>query len=235
MVQLGCDGWGELHGLLDPTTTATLTDALDALADAPVAADAPPATDDDGTVLPAVAQPPRSRAAQWAVALGRMAALALGSTSPDGTLRRARPLVHVIAPLSDLLPDGMAGDGVGSVTARLLLRRGNGRRRITRALTRTLAEDADLIPIFTDAHGIPAAIGDSYSPISPALRRAVLARDQGCRAPGCTAPAEHCDHRMFVPPGSVCRTRRDEHSSSCHPPRAGRPHGDRESGRDVPP
>lgn len=199
IVQLGFDGWGELHGLLDPTTTASITNALDALADAPVAPDAPPATDDDGRVLPAVAQPPRSRSAQWAIALGRMAALALGGANPDGTLGRARPLVHVIAPIADLLADEQSANGVGSMTARLLLRRGNGRRRITRALTRALADDANLVSIFTDEQGMPVAIGDSFSPITPALRRAVLARDQGCRAPGCSAPVEHCDVHHVIP------------------------------------
>jgi hypothetical protein len=114
-----------------------------------------------------------------------------------GAVRRARPRVLVIAPLADLLDDG--ADGVGGVTARLLWRRGTGRRRISRALVRHLADDADMVPVFTDDAGMPVAIGDSFDPIGPALRRAVIARDQGCRAPGCSAPAAHCDVHHIIP------------------------------------
>ncbi|HUG83981.1 MAG TPA: HNH endonuclease signature motif containing protein, partial [Euzebya sp.] len=149
------------------------------------------------TPLPAVAQPPRTRAAQWAEALERMAAMALGGTTTDGTPRRARPRVSIIAPLSDLVDSD--GTALGSVTARLLLRRGNGRRRISRALTRAIADDAELVAIFADDDGIPAAIGDCYAPITDAMRRAVAARDQGCRAPGCSTPIEHCDVHHVIP------------------------------------
>jgi hypothetical protein len=137
--------------------------------------------------------------------------------------RRARPRVLLLASLSDLLDLELDGDsGVGSVVSRLLLRRGSGRQRITRALVRSLTDDAEIVPIFTDNKGMPpldgsrlrtpldrnggvsaaqqiiVAIGDAYSPISPALRRAVIARNQGCRAPGCTAPALHCDVHHVV-------------------------------------
>ncbi|HUG83140.1 MAG TPA: DUF222 domain-containing protein, partial [Euzebya sp.] len=80
-IQLDFEGWGIPFGQLGPEVTASLSEALDLLADAPLAPDAPPASDDDGTPLPAVAQPPRTRAAQWAEALGRMAAMVLGGTS----------------------------------------------------------------------------------------------------------------------------------------------------------
>lgn len=209
VMQLGVDGWAEVHGTLSPVTAATVGEALDTAADVPVAPDAPPATDDDGKTLPVIARPPTSRAAQWAVALERICATYLSGTGTG----RARPRAYVIAPLADLLPDAAptarppgrtnddarVDDLVGSVTARLLLRRGNGRRRITRALLRSLADDAELIPVFTDDGDIPVAIGDRYSPITPAMRRAVTARDQACRAPGCSAPSAHCDVHHVIP------------------------------------
>jgi hypothetical protein len=89
--------------------------------------------------------------------------------------------------------------GVGSVASRLLLRRGSGRRRISRALVRHLAEDAELVPIFTDDDHLPVAVGDAHDPIPLAVRRALLARDQGCRAPGCATPAGWCDAHHVIP------------------------------------
>jgi hypothetical protein len=227
-VQLGLDGWAAVHGQLAPENAAALMAALDAAADDPVAAGAPPAADDDGRVLPPTARPARSRSAQWAEALGRIAAWFLGhgpaactcATARRGgphdpdcasltTTGRAKPRAMIITPFADLRPDGAHQgnrndlddlDGLlGSVTARLLWRRGTGRRRISRTLTRALVDDADLIALLTDGAGMPLAIGDCYAPITTAMRRAVAARDQGCRAPGCSAPAAHCDVHHVIP------------------------------------
>jgi hypothetical protein len=192
VVQLGFDGSSEIHGVLGPELTATVCEALDALADPPVAADAPPATDDDGRVLPAAARPPVSRSAQWAEALGRMAAIALG-----GSRTRARPSATVVIPIDALTSH--SPDGIASMTARLLPPRGSGRRRISRLLACTLADDADLVALFIDGDGMPVAIGDSTSPITTPQRRAVAARDQGCRAPGCSAPMAFCDIHHVIP------------------------------------
>jgi hypothetical protein len=193
VVQLGFDGSSEIHGVLGPELTTTVCEALDALADAPVAADASPATDDDGRRLPEAARPSTSRAAQWAEALGRMAAIALG-----GSRTRARPSATVVIPIGALI-DGDSAEGVASMTARLLLPRSSGRRRISRLLARTLADDADLVALFVDGDGMPVAIGDSTSPITTPQRRAVAARDQGCRAPGCSAPMAFCDIHHVIP------------------------------------
>lgn len=108
--------------------------------------------------------------------------------------------------------------GAGSVVAMMLLRRGTGRRRITRALTRRFAEDADLVALFTDDEGIPVAIGDRYSPISGSLHRAVLARDQGCRSPGCTTPAGHCDLHHVIPRHADESTSMDNLVAVCQAP-----------------
>lgn len=200
VLQPDFDGWGTIHGTLCPEVYAVTQSALDLVADDPVAADAPPPTDDDGTPLPKAARPNTSRGAQLAEALGRMATMILGGTDREGRWQRARPRATIIASLADLLPDDDAdADPTGSLTARLLLRRGNGRRRITRALTRTLSDDADLVALFTDDNGMPAAMGDSHHPITLAMRRAVTARDQGCRAPGCRTPASHCDVHHVIP------------------------------------
>ncbi|MGI9018421.1 MAG: DUF222 domain-containing protein, partial [Euzebya sp.] len=209
VLQPDFDGWTEIHGTLAPEVGATLGEALDAAADPPTSPDDPRPVDADGKVIPKSVRPVLSRAQQWAEALGRIAAAYLGGTSTQtggdgegggGLVRRARPRVILIARITDLLnTEDAETAGVGSVMSRLLLRRGSGRQRISRALVRSIADDAELISLFTDDADMPVAIGDAYSPITPALRRAVTARDQGCRAPGCSAPAAHCDVHHVIP------------------------------------
>jgi hypothetical protein len=51
---------------------------------------------------------------------------------------------------------------------------------------RRLACDASLVEIVEDEAGEPLNVGRKTRSIPPALRRALKARDQGCRFPGCT-------------------------------------------------
>lgn len=63
---------------------------------------------------------------------------------------------------------------------------------------RRLACDASIVHLFEDAHGNPLDVGRKTRAISPALRCALEARDQGCRFPGCThrrsVHAHHIKH-----------------------------------------
>ena len=54
---------------------------------------------------------------------------------------------------------------------------------------RRLACDASLTPIVVDERGDPLALGRTRRVVSPALRRALVARDRTCRWPGCDRPA----------------------------------------------
>ena len=56
---------------------------------------------------------------------------------------------------------------------------------------RRLACDASIVRIISDARGEPLDVGRRTRTIPPALRRALDARDKGCRYPGCT-------HRRYV-------------------------------------
>jgi hypothetical protein len=56
---------------------------------------------------------------------------------------------------------------------------------------RRLACDASLVRIIENANGEPLDIGRKTRSIPPAIRRALTARDRGCRFPGCT-------HTQFV-------------------------------------
>jgi Domain of unknown function (DUF222) len=62
---------------------------------------------------------------------------------------------------------------------------------------RRLACDAAIVPLLERA-GKPVGVGRKTRSIPPALRRALAARDGGCRFPGCTAhrfvDAHHIDH-----------------------------------------
>jgi hypothetical protein len=51
---------------------------------------------------------------------------------------------------------------------------------------RRLACDGALVGLVEDARGEPLDIGRKTRALSPALRRALAARDGGCRFPGCT-------------------------------------------------
>jgi hypothetical protein len=57
--------------------------------------------------------------------------------------------------------------------------------------SRRLACDAALVGLLEDAEGIPLSVGRQTRSIPPWLRRALQARDGGCRFPGCT-------HTRFV-------------------------------------
>ena len=69
---------------------------------------------------------------------------------------------------------------------------------ITPQAARRLACDAALTPMITDNLGAPIDVGRRTRTIPPALRRALVARDQGCTAPGCTRPARWTDAHHIV-------------------------------------
>lgn len=64
--------------------------------------------------------------------------------------------------------------------------------------TRRLACDASVVRIVEDADGMPLDVGRKTRSIPPAIQRALRARDQGCRFPGCTArhffEGHHVEH-----------------------------------------
>ncbi|HZV25564.1 MAG TPA: DUF222 domain-containing protein [Acidothermaceae bacterium] len=53
--------------------------------------------------------------------------------------------------------------------------------------------DANVIPIVLGSHGEPLDIGRLTRNIPNGMRRALVARDQGCAFPGCDRPASWCD------------------------------------------
>ena len=84
-----------------------------------------------------------------------------------------------------LHPGGVSAqvDGVGQVAPETL---------------RRLARDASLTRVVVDEEGTPLDVGRKPRTVPPAMRRALVARDRGCRFPGCTnhrwVDAHHIAH-----------------------------------------
>jgi hypothetical protein len=115
--------------------------------------------------------------ADGAVALAESA---LAGTPPS-TDRPVRPPVEVILHVEAATLEGRteAGDGLSAETCRRLLC------------------DAGVVPLVEDAAGRTIDVGRKTRTIPVALRRALHARDRGCRFPGCTnrrVDAHHLVH-----------------------------------------
>ena len=176
-------------GLADDETAAALTAALDAAADKPVADDED-ATDADGNPIPAAWRRSTARGAQLIEALRRIA------TAYQPGSAHGRTAMSVIVDLHTLTGTGNT-DGVGVVTPRVLWNLAGGRRATSTARIAMLACDSTRSPILLDGDTIVAA-GDAHTIISTAMRTALVARDQGCRFPGCTSPAVHADAHHII-------------------------------------
>jgi hypothetical protein len=167
------DGSGQLLADLGAESFTTVAHALETEADLPKA-DPPPGDRPDG--LPGLQREgPSTRSAQLGDALVRLASRALGA---EGGV--ALPTRFTVAVDLDRVTDRLAGLLEPALAAR-------PPRIVRRALDR-LACDAALDLVLTRGHRPLAA--KRYAPeLSAATRRAVLARDGGCRFPGCRAPA----------------------------------------------
>ncbi len=218
------DGWGDWFIHADPGLNAVLGEVMNAAADPPSKAADPHdhdnheghgdheghdgATDDDGAPIPADLQDRRSRSTQLAEGLYRALTEWLATPTPSSP---ARPRLSAVVDVRDLFDDPDLADaaadstdlaeGVTPVTPRLLWQMAGGSTRISAVTTRTWACDATLVPILTDGT-VVMATGRGTTPVSRAMRDAVITRDQHCRFPGCHAPARWTDiHHVIPRPG----------------------------------
>jgi hypothetical protein len=175
------DGTGSLYTDLDPESFATVTGRLQAEADTPLA---PPCPGNDADGLPGHTRDRPSRGRQLAEALVRIFA----RTGSDG--RGGAPVRFTVIVDADRVTDQAAGTIATAVASR-------PPRVVRRALAR-LACDATLDLVIRD--GVDLLAAKRYAPqVTAATRRAVEARDQGCRFPGCRAPAGWCDVHHVTP------------------------------------
>ncbi len=63
---------------------------------------------------------------------------------------------------------------------------------------RRIACDAGVIPVVLGSNSEPLDVGREHRLVTPAIRRALIARDQGCIIPGCDAPPGHCDAHHVI-------------------------------------
>ncbi|MEX1162499.1 MAG: hypothetical protein WEB03_02860, partial [Nitriliruptor sp.] len=167
------DGSGTGYGEFGPESFTAITGALAAEADAPRAR--PCAGDQHGPD-----EPVPSRAQQLAAALVRLCTRRPGDASAGGST----PVRFSVVVDLDRITNAAAGHIATGV-------RGRPPRIVRRALDR-LACDAALDVVVRDGADLLAA--QRYAPeVTAATRRAVAARDGGCRFPGCTAPLRWCD------------------------------------------
>lgn len=65
-------------------------------------------------------------------------------------------------------------------------------------LARTIACDASVMRVMLGGRSEPLDVGRRTPVVPPALRRAVIVRDRGCRFPGCDRPHTWCDAHHVV-------------------------------------
>jgi 5-methylcytosine-specific restriction endonuclease McrA len=163
------DGMVVVRGRLEPEAGALLLRALEAAREALYqqvrGAEAASAE------APTVEAPTATQRQADALALLAETALRHGlDPGPPG--ERYQVVVHIDAPvLADPAQPGQAvlEDGV----------------RVSAETSRRLACDASQVVMRHDGDGDPLAVGRRTRTIPPALRRALLHRDRGCRFPGC--------------------------------------------------
>lgn len=124
---------------------------------------------------------------------------------PDARLRAERE-GDAFADLIDLAlrADGLPEHGGEPVTltltmayADLAAQTGLGvldnRVRVPAPLVRRLACNAGVIPVVMGGRSEPMDVGRKTRTFPAAIRRLLVARDQGCTFPGCDRPPKHCD------------------------------------------
>lgn len=171
MIQGRIDGGASIYGEAGPEAAATLVEALDACADAPQN----PEHDDA-----------RSRAAQRFDALINLCEASLaGADAPT----RPRPRLIATVDISEAGRDD---------AMRVLWGLAGRPARLSAVSAATLSCDATVVPVIFDG-AQPIAVGDAAAQISGKVRTALVARDGGCRFPGCRAPAAWADAHHLVP------------------------------------
>jgi len=159
------DGTVGLRGMLDKESGALALAVL-----SPLAAPAPATDGISDTRFPG------QRYADAFVQLCQLATPAL----PD--VRGERPHVFVTTTLESL--QNKIGCALGTL---------DGQYHLSPGAVRRVACDANIIPVVLGTNGQPLDIGRATRIIPVAMRRALVARDQGCAFPGCDRPPSWCD------------------------------------------
>ncbi|WP_442544847.1 DUF222 domain-containing protein [Arthrobacter sp. KN11-1C] len=115
-------------------------------------------------------------------------ALATGELPANGGLR---PQVMVTIDYQDLL--NRLQHAPGTTNARPGTGTATFQGPIHPTAIRKIACDADIIPVLLGSEGRVLDIGRTTRIFPPHIRKAIIARDQGCAFPDCTIPAPWCE------------------------------------------
>ncbi len=171
---IDADGMVVIRGRLTPELGAVVQRALEAAA--------------DRLFREAQGEPRAQRVADGvtpaqrrADALGLLAESALASELDRGsTGDRYQVVLHVETP-ADAASQDLAG----------VLELDHGALHVSAETSRRLSCDAAVVRMKHNAEGAILDVGRKTRTVPPSIRRALQARDRGCRFPGCTA--RHCD------------------------------------------
>ena len=89
-------------------------------------------------------------------------------------------------------------------------------RQLSAGELRRICCDADLIPVVLGSNSEVLDVGRSARLVTPAIRAALVVRDQGCVFPGCDAPAARCEAHHIIPWWAGGRTALSNLALLCH-------------------
>ena len=178
-----------IRGRLPTEQGALVVKALEAAMEA-AEADTADGADAEGTQTEDTSVPVHARRAD---ALVELAECRLSGNRGGSAADRYNVVVHVSA--ETLEGDDDADRSVTDVSA-VCVPSGQTSHledgpHVTAVTSRRLACDGAIVALLEDRKGIPLSIGRKSRTIPPGMRRALTARDGGCRFPGCT-------HTKFV-------------------------------------
>ena len=159
-----------LNGNLSSAAAEIVVNAIHALTD-------PPSVEDRRT--------PARRRADALVRMAELAMAQLAGVGPAGPTR-ARPSCSVVIDWRTLLGGDLGRmDGEYSGT-------------FHRSDVERLLCDCTVSRVVTGPTGLPIDVGQARRTVSPATRRALVVRDDGCRYPGCRQPSGWCDAHHVI-------------------------------------
>jgi hypothetical protein len=184
------DGWVKIDGLVDKERAEVILTALDVAAMPEARA----------TGSSAERRPPSKRRVD---ALTDICSQFLGSY--PGEIGGNRPHVSLLVDAQTI----KTGDG------KVCQQTFTG--TITPETARRILCDAEVTPIIVDADGQPLWLGRSVRTATAAQRRALAARDRGCRWEGCDRPPQWCDSHHTTPWSEWGQTDIDKLEMYCRP------------------
>jgi hypothetical protein len=182
-------GW-RIHGRLDPEAGAVLKKALEAAEEELYRSERASAEED--AAAEAAGEAPVARRRRWADALGLVAEAALGEglrTEAGGVVGRAERFQVVVRVAAETLAGTAAPDPTEVPEI-------DGGPDLPAETARRLACDCSTVEMTRGSDGSVLDVGRKQRRPPTALRRALDARDRGCRFPGCGS--RYCQSHHIV-------------------------------------